>query len=81
MVIPSRSATSASVSYLGVLPAQRGRGHVDDLLAEITHVHAADGAPQITADTDTTNTPMAAAFARAGYRVTQRRLAMAPPLK
>ena len=80
MVVPSRSATSASVSYLGVLPGQRGRGYVDDLLAEITHVHAADGAPQITADTDTTNTPMVAAFARAGYRVTQRRLAMASPV-
>lgn len=77
LLIPSRSATSASVSYLGVLPAQRGRGYVDDLLAEITHVHAADAAPQITADTDTTNTPMAAAFTRAGYHVTQRRLAMA----
>lgn len=81
MVIPSRSATSASVSYLGVLPRQRGRRYVDDLLAEITHVHAADGAPQITADTDTTNTPMAAAFARAGYGVTQRRLAMASPVR
>ena len=81
MLIPSRSATSASVSYLGVLPAQRGRGYVDDLLAEITHVHAADGAPQITADTDAANTPMAEAFTRTGYHVTQRRLAMAPPLR
>jgi len=80
LVIPSRSATSASVSYLGVLPGQRGRGYVDDLLAEITHVHVADGASRITADTDTTNTPMAAAFTRAGYQVTQRRLAMASPV-
>lgn len=79
MIIPSRSAQSASASYLGVLPGHRGAGYVDDLLAEITHVHAADGADRITADTDTTNEPMAAAFNRAGYRVTQRRLAMASP--
>lgn len=79
LIVPSRSAHSASVSYLGVVPGHRGRGYVDDLLAEITHVHAAAGAPQITADTDTANAPMAAAFARAGYRVVARRLAMSPP--
>lgn len=81
MIIPSRSAESASVSYLGVLPSHRGRGYVNDLLAEITHVHAADGAQRITADTDTTNHPMADAFTRAGYHVTKRRLAMAPRLQ
>ncbi|RFA19271.1 GNAT family N-acetyltransferase [Subtercola boreus] len=78
-VIPSRSAYDASVSYLGVVPGQRGHGFVDDLLAEITHVHAANGAPRITATTDTTNAPMAAAFLRNGYRITKARLVFTAP--
>jgi RimJ/RimL family protein N-acetyltransferase len=34
------------------------------------------GAARIIADTDTGNRPMAAAFERAGYRVTARRIVM-----
>jgi ribosomal protein S18 acetylase RimI-like enzyme len=77
--IPSRSAYDPSVSYLGVLPPFRGRGFVDDLLAEITHVHAQAGAGRITGTTDTTNAPMAAAFKRAGYRNTACRIVLSPP--
>lgn len=78
-IIPSRSAYDASVSYLGVVPEHRGKGFVDDLLAEITLVHAASGAPRITGTTDTTNAPMAAAFLRAGYRVTTARVVLGAP--
>lgn len=77
-IIPSRSAYSASVSYLGVVPEYRGRGFVDDLLAEITIMHADAGAPRITGTTDTTNRPMAAAFHRNGYTVTETRLVVEP---
>jgi ribosomal protein S18 acetylase RimI-like enzyme len=79
LVIPSRSAYDASVSYLGVVPEARGHGYVDDLLAEITHVHAVAGAERITGTTDTTNAPMAAAFRRGGYEVTKIRFVMSQP--
>ena len=49
------------------------------VLAEITRCHAEDGAERITATTDVGNQPMAAAFARAGYRNTESRLILAAP--
>lgn len=42
-------------------------------------VLAAEGVPEIAASTDLQNAPMAAAFARAGYPVTQHRYCMTPP--
>jgi len=72
--LPSANDGGPVVGYLGVLPAHRGHGYVDDLLAEITWQLAADGSTCIRADTDTTNLPMAAAFDRAGYRVFAIRL-------
>jgi ribosomal protein S18 acetylase RimI-like enzyme len=77
--IPSRSAYDASVSYLGVVPEHRGHHYVDDLLAEITRLHAESGAVRITGTTDSTNRPMLAAFARAGYTVTGTRLVGTAP--
>lgn len=77
-IIASRSAYDASVSYLGVIPNFRGQGLVDDLLAEITTMHADNGAPQITGTTDTTNAPMAAAFHGAGYKVSATRIVIGP---
>ena len=53
------------------MPELRGRGYVDDLLGEITRFHAAGGADSITATTDVSNAPMAAAFERANYPVTE----------
>ncbi|GLW56935.1 GNAT family N-acetyltransferase [Kitasatospora phosalacinea] len=81
--VPSRNSAAPVVGYLGVLPEHRGRGYVDDLLAETTRVLAAEtGAVPVRADTDLANTPMAAAFERLGYRTTARRLVLsaeAPP--
>ncbi len=78
--IPSATPYHRNVGYLGVVPELRGRGYVDDLLAEITRFHAADGADRITATTDVSNAPMAAAFGRANYQVTEVRLVFqAPP--
>jgi ribosomal protein S18 acetylase RimI-like enzyme len=77
VVMPSRNYQAAVIGYLGVVPEQRGKGYVDDLLAWATAFLVGEGADHILADTDTGNAPMAAAFARAGYRVTARRIVMA----
>ncbi len=79
MAIPSATPYHRNVGYLGVVPEQRGRGLIDEILAEITRFHAAAGAERITATTDTVNVPMAAAFDRAGYAVTQIRLVLGIP--
>ncbi|GAA0294497.1 GNAT family N-acetyltransferase [Streptomyces polychromogenes] len=80
MAIPSATPYHRNVGYLGVVPEQRGKGLIDEILAEITRFHAAGGAGRITATTDTVNLPMAAAFDRAGYEVTGIRLVLeAPP--
>ena len=78
-VVPSATPYHRNVGYLGVLPGHRGQGLVDDLLGEATRIHAAAGAERITATTDMTNLPMAAAFDRAGYQVTEIRLVLAVP--
>lgn len=79
LAVPSATPYHRNVGYLGVVPEMRGRGYVDDLLAEITRMHAADEAQVITATTDAANAPMAAAFGRAGYRITEIRLVFTAP--
>ncbi|MFI5984648.1 GNAT family N-acetyltransferase [Streptomyces sp. NPDC051555] len=79
MAIPSRTPYHRNVGYLGVVPELRGKGLIDEVLGEITRFHAAEGADRITATTDTVNRPMAAAFDRAGYRVTEIRLVLEEP--
>lgn len=79
LAVPSATPYHRNVGYLGVVPEMRGRGYVDDLLAEITRIHAADGARVITATTDAANAPMAAAFGRAGYRITEIRMVFSAP--
>jgi hypothetical protein len=75
--IPARNTEFPVVGYLGVLPAHRGHGYVDEILAEITRILAVQaGAAVIRADTDLGNRPMAAAFERAGYRNFSRRLVL-----
>lgn len=66
-VIPARNNYHHIIAYIGVLPAHRGRGHIDEILAEGTRVLAAQGVPRIRAATDLGNVPMAKAFSRAGY--------------
>jgi RimJ/RimL family protein N-acetyltransferase len=66
-VVPARNAYNAIIAYIGVRPAHRGKGHVDEILAEGTRVLAAEGVPRVRASTDVGNVPMAAAFRRAGY--------------
>ncbi|WP_432824852.1 GNAT family N-acetyltransferase [Dactylosporangium sp. CA-092794] len=69
-VFPARNDYGLIIAYIGVLPGHRGRGYIDDVLAEGTRVLAAQppgAAPRIRATTDVTNVPMAEAFLRAGY--------------
>ncbi|MFF9567166.1 GNAT family N-acetyltransferase [Streptomyces sp. NPDC014685] len=67
-VIPARNDYNPIIAYIGVLPARRGHGYIDDILAEGTRVLAAqDGVERIRAATDLGNVPMATSFARLGY--------------
>lgn len=80
--IPSRNNSVPVVGYLGVLPGHRGHGYIDDILAEVTRILAAEAAADVVhADTDVANKPMAAAFERAGYRNTARRVVLSAPLR
>ncbi|MGW4163575.1 GNAT family N-acetyltransferase [Streptomyces sp. NPDC004788] len=71
-VVPARNNYHPIIAYIGVLPAHRGRGYVDDILAEGTRVLAAEDVPRIRAATDVGNVPMANSFARAGYTAFER---------
>ena len=76
-IMPARNYTMPTIGYIGVVPEQRGRGYVDDLLAEMMWM-LSELAPgeEVGADTDFANVPMAAAFARAGFRTTSEHLVM-----
>ncbi|MEV0717113.1 GNAT family N-acetyltransferase [Asanoa sp. NPDC050611] len=75
-VIPGRNSYNPIIAYIGVVPAHRGHGYIDELLAEGTRLLAAEGVPRIRAATDVGNVPMAKAFARAGYAVFERQVDM-----
>jgi RimJ/RimL family protein N-acetyltransferase len=75
-VIAARNDYNPIIAYLGVLPAHRGNGYLDEILAEGTRILAAQHVPRIRAATDLGNVPMAAAFARAGYVSFEREINM-----
>ncbi|MGD1218611.1 GNAT family N-acetyltransferase [Streptomyces krungchingensis] len=66
-VVPAHNGYNPIIAYLGVLPEHRGRGHIDDILAEGTRILAGQGVPRVRASTDLGNIPMANAFRRGGY--------------
>lgn len=74
LAVPSRNHTDPVIGYIGVVPEHRGHGYAYDLLVEATHLLVAHGADRVIASTDVTNTPMAAAFAKAGYPIAQERI-------
>ncbi|PPK65390.1 GNAT family N-acetyltransferase [Actinokineospora auranticolor] len=76
-ITPGRNDYNAVIGYPAVLPEHRGNGYINDLLAEATRILAAQGVPRIRAATDLDNTPMAAAFTRAGYLDVERTIVMA----
>jgi len=75
-VIPARNDYNPIIGYLGVLPAHRGNGYIDEILAEGTRILDALGVPRIRAATDLGNVPMADAFTRAGWVNFQRAITM-----
>jgi RimJ/RimL family protein N-acetyltransferase len=75
-VIPAHNGYSPVIAYIGVVPAHRGHGYIDDLLAEGTRLLAAQDVTRIRAATDLGNVPMAAAFARAGYVTVEHQIDM-----
>lgn len=79
-IFPTVITASASIGYITVHPGQRGKGYVNDLLAEGVHLHAGHGRTVITATTDVGNEPMRAAFARAGFRTVSVQLDYSPGL-
>jgi len=74
LTVPGRNYGGPVIGLVGVVPGQRGHGYAYDLLVEATYLLRSEGAERITAETDTTNTPMAATFARAGYPISQERV-------
>lgn len=75
-VIPAHNGYNSIIAYIAVLPAHRGNGYIDDLLAEGTRVLAEQDVPRIRASTDLGNVPMANAFRRAGYANFEREINM-----
>jgi RimJ/RimL family protein N-acetyltransferase len=74
LTVPARNPNHPVIGYIAVVPEQRGHGYACDLLAEATRLLIAEGADRIVAGTDVGNTPMAAAFAKAGYPITKLRI-------
>ncbi|MFJ6843362.1 GNAT family N-acetyltransferase [Streptomyces griseoluteus] len=66
-VLPAHNGYNPIIAYIAVLPAHRGNGYIDDLLAKGTRILAEHDVPHIRASTDLGNVPMANAFQRAGY--------------
>jgi RimJ/RimL family protein N-acetyltransferase len=75
-VIPAHNGYNPIIAYVGVVPAHRGHGYIDEVLAAGTRLLAGEGVPRIRAATDVGNVPMARAFARAGYVTFERQLDM-----
>ncbi|GAA3819317.1 GNAT family N-acetyltransferase [Sphaerisporangium flaviroseum] len=73
-VIPAHNSYNPIIAYIGVVPAHRGNGHIDEILAEGTRILAAQDVPRVRASTDVGNVPMARAFQRAGYVNFEREL-------
>ncbi|WP_329041485.1 GNAT family N-acetyltransferase [Streptomyces sp. NBC_00178] len=72
--VPARNPGGPCIGFIGVVPEARGHGYGYDLLVESTHLLAGEGATVVAGATDRGNVPMAAAFARAGHRITQERV-------
>jgi RimJ/RimL family protein N-acetyltransferase len=73
VIMGARNPTSAVIAYVGVVPAQRGRGLAAPLVRRGTARLAAAGATEIRGDCDRDNVAMAKAFERAGYARFARR--------
>lgn len=67
-VSPFDEPDTATISFIGVLPAFRGNRYIDDLLLAATAAAARAGFRRILSDVDVENQPMLAAMERCGHR-------------
>lgn len=74
ITVPGANYGGPVIGIVGVVPEARGHGYGYDLLVEATHLLVEESVEQVVAETDATNLPMAKAFARAGYPITQERV-------
>ncbi|MFD8942103.1 GNAT family N-acetyltransferase [Streptomyces californicus] len=72
--VPAHNPNGPCIGFIGVVPEARGHRYGYDLLVECTRFLVERGAESIAGATDRGNTPMAAAFARAGHPVAQERI-------
>lgn len=63
---------TATIVFVGVLPAHRGNGYIDDLVRAGTQAAEARGFASMLSDADVLNVPMTTAFERNGHRADAR---------
>jgi RimJ/RimL family protein N-acetyltransferase len=73
VIMAARNPGSAVIAYVGVVPAQRGRGLAPQLVRRGTERLLGSGADEIRGDCDRDNVGMVKAFERAGYEQFARR--------
>jgi ribosomal protein S18 acetylase RimI-like enzyme len=73
VVMAARNPSSAVVAYVGVVPAQRGRGLAAQLVRRATDQLVTSGADEVRGDCDRDNVAMVKAFQRAGFEQTAHR--------
>jgi ribosomal protein S18 acetylase RimI-like enzyme len=72
-MMAARNPSAAVIAYVGVVPAQRGRGLAQQLVRRGTELLVESGATEIRGDCDRANIGMVKAFERAGYDEFARR--------
>ncbi len=73
LVLPTGGGGRGAIGFVGVWPEHRGQGYIDDLLTRGLDTLAAAGISHVHAHCAVSNTPMAAALARCGFREVARR--------
>lgn len=73
VIIPAGLPGMAVIGYVGIVPAQRGRGLARALVRRGTEQLVRSGASEIGGDCDRDNVGMVKAFERSGYEVSARR--------
>ncbi len=69
LVVPQKfSEDKGAINYIGVTPAQRGKGYVNDLLWEGSRLMIEDGLQNLIADIDVQNHPLEKALELLGYQ-------------
>lgn len=77
LVIPSNFGEAyGGINYIGVVPTQRGKGYVDDLLNKGTQLLLNQGVTTVIADIDVSNFPMKGALERVGYEFSQEEVVL-----